>query len=468
MLRMACGLGCHHTSKETSFAWTSSTGTDIKTSSSINTNRLGSSTPYKLETNQLMMTSHRLYYSRFEDKRLKLGHEADLSIVDVHPEVEDDANHHNLKLISDFLNEANEGILLEIFIRLPNCRSAIQFGSICQSWHSLISQPQFIPRINIYPRKKTSFYLDFLPSPMVVRASCDDLLLVSPDSSQLDANRYICNPITKQYYELPGIPGVRRCRSAFGHALLRINNNNQFKVVQLEITHFKSKMEPEVGSIPMWIYSSESGKWKRKWFPYPRPKVFRGILLYHIVSCNGIVYFLEYERDADRVLAFDLLNGETDVIVFPDDFWWFKHHQQQQQQDSCDAREQIGVVGRELRLSQAVLTGRGSIKVWKLNDKRSSWFLVHDKKKLTMPPGNQEDQLVASFLHPTDGGVIFMVWGTTLFRYDLITEEGEYEMIDELQESLDISEKRHWVYNDLLISFPLVYPPWPTPLPPAV
>ncbi|KAL6494982.1 U3 snoRNP protein [Orobanche gracilis] len=458
-----------------------------------------------------MMTSHRLYYSRFEGKTLKLGHEADLSIVDVHPEVEDDANHHNLKLVSDFLKEANEGILLEIFIRLPNCRSAIQFGSICQSWHSLISQPQFIPRFisqhhehrdhyslpytvlfckaakewhgaersqpicqlfsdesAFIHGKKTSFYLDFLPSPMVVRASCDDLLLVSPDSSQLDANCYICNPITKQYYELPGIPGVRRCRSAFGHALLRINN--QFKVVQLEISHFKSKMEPEeVGSIPMWIYSSESGKWKRKWFPYPRPKVFCGILLYHIVSCNGIVYFLEYERDAGRVLAFDLLNGETDVIVFPDDFWWFKHHQQQQQQqDSCDAREQIGVVGRELRLSQAVLTGRGSIKVWKLNDKRSSWFLVHDKKKLTMPPGNQEDQLVASFLHPTDGGVIFMVWGTTLFRYDLITEEGEYEMIDELQESLDISEKRHWVYNDLLISFPLVYPPWPTPLPPAV
>ncbi|KAL6552397.1 U3 snoRNP protein [Orobanche hederae] len=417
-----------------------------------------------------MMTSHRLHYSRFEGKRLKPGDEADLLIVDVHPEVEDDANHHDLKLVSDFLKEANEGILLEIFIRLPNCRSAIQFGSICQSWHSLISQPQFIPRfISQHHEHHDHYSLPYTvlfckaakewhgprPSPMVVRASCDDLLLVSPNISQLDADRYICNPITKQYYKLPGIPGVRRCRSAFGHALLRINdNNNQFKVVQLEITHFKSKMEPEeVGSIPMWIYSSESGKWKRKWFPYPRPKVFLGTLLYQIVACNGIVYFLEYERDADRVLAFDLLNGGTDVI------------------DSCDVREQIGVVGGELRLLQAVLTGRGSIinlKVWKLNDKESSWFLVHDKKNLTRPSSNQEEQLVVSFLHPTDGGVIFMVWGTTLFRYDLIMEEGEYETIDELQESLDISEKRHWLYNDLLISFPLVYPPWPTPLPPAV
>ncbi|XP_024019537.1 uncharacterized protein LOC21393067 [Morus notabilis] len=165
--------------------------------------------------------------------------------------VEDDfsANEYpDFEQVSKFLKNAHEDILFEVFLRLPNCRSAILFGSICRRWHSVISHPKFIPNFirhhhdeqdrysvpytilfrraddlffdmqcvqpfcklfseesKFLHGKGASSYLDFMPSSVVIRASFADLLLVA-SSGRPGRDYYICNPLTKQWFKLPEAP----------------------------------------------------------------------------------------------------------------------------------------------------------------------------------------------------------------------------------------------------------------------
>ncbi|KAL6535790.1 U3 snoRNP protein [Orobanche hederae] len=469
-----------------------------------------------------------------------------------------DANNNDIELLSDFLREANEDILLEIFVHLRNCRSAILFGSVCRYWHTLISGPQFIPRfishhhdhqdryslpytiilrradriglgnggydyyrplcklfseesMILHGKSVTSVgYLDFLPCRMVIRASCNDLLLANPGGREYlgtrwskSDNLYICNPITKQFYLLPMFDRPSRWFRITGHALVCMppaelgSPTNHFKVIEFyDLGRDDDAWEEPLNSEKpiihvMSVFCSKSGKWGREGFQCPRPNGFSPYdsakEMEEIVTCNGIAYWLE-NIDVDRVIALDLLNRECGVIVFPDDYWWFlqaeddfhvrKQHsflwRYRQYQDS-HVREQIGAVCGEVRLLQVVLTGAElilNLKVWKLNYNSKEWILVHDKKNLKCPSNDDTQQFIAAFVHPTNRDVVLLVWDRNIFQYNLNTTEDTYEKVDEIEESLDIEyrteQAEQFGWNERLVSVPMVHPPWPTTLPNSV
>ena len=44
---------------------------------------------------------------------------------------------------SKFMANVSDDLLVEILLRLPDCRYAIQCSTVCKRWHSLISHPGF-------------------------------------------------------------------------------------------------------------------------------------------------------------------------------------------------------------------------------------------------------------------------------------------------------------------------------------
>ncbi|CAH9129051.1 unnamed protein product [Cuscuta epithymum] len=440
------------------------------------------------------MISHTLHCSKiqyFQGKKVKLG---------------DDPN--NESVAPNILKEANNDILLEIFLRLRNCRSAILCGVVSPRWHSLISHCHFIRRFiaqhqelpDRYPlpytiifhkaeknnslvppyfnpicrllSKESNFlhhheeaaatcsssssYLDFLPSPVTIRASCNDLLLVSPGPRCSDV-LYVCNPTTKEFYQLPKDHKIFD-HSNVGHALVIGNSekqsNHHFKVVIFRHPHPYSEHPDTLQT--MAVFCSKSGKWKKRNTLYPTPMVPCFCSALDVVTCNEILFWLECTQDVNRVISSDLRERRCGVIDFPNDFWWFRL---QQNSSVRRVKQQIGAVDGELRLLQVVLltcTNKKKVtvnlKVWKLS---SSWVLVHDKRYPKRP--NHEKLLVAPpFLHPTNGDVVFVVWGKSIFQYSLM--EDVCELIHELQEPVNLKTTR-------VISFPLVHPIWPTKLP---
>ncbi|KAL3651474.1 U3 snoRNP protein [Castilleja foliolosa] len=391
---------------------------------------------------------------------------------------------------SNILEIANDDILFEIFIRIPDCRSAILCSSVSQRWHSLISNPRFIPRFisqhhqnqSHYPpphtiiffnyflsfqpicelvseesmflhvKSRNSSYLNFLPSPMFVRASCNDLLLLMPHP-HWSSVFYICNPVTKQFYELPQNHWLSGRSPILVHGFALVRNPEyecHFKVLLFHTPIHPMKEGPNIIQ-DVTIYCSKLGKWELKSFKYPLPGNLEYKLFFtDVCLCNGLLYWLGYLDGAERVLALDLLKFQCIVVDFPDYFVWVESRDYRE----C-VRKHIGTIGGEVRLVQAVITKAGRcvcLKVWRLLDySSSSWVLLHEKM---YPRAPNEERCVGFFVHPVDGDKFFMVWGKHVFQYD-ITKKGTYEMIAELQEPL----------KDL-VAFPMVHPAWPTPLPP--
>ena len=166
------------------------------------------------------------------------------------------------RVASKFMANVSDDLLIEILLRLPDCRYAIQCSTVCKRWHSLISHPGFVRQFihhhdhnrelldsesqlstptllfqrcekrNLAMLFGSPFYaillekskisherpasssslslslssgcLGFLPWDVVIRASFDDLLLVSRPSDL--TNFFICNPLTQRWHGLPQAP----------------------------------------------------------------------------------------------------------------------------------------------------------------------------------------------------------------------------------------------------------------------
>ncbi|GMN55200.1 hypothetical protein TIFTF001_024317 [Ficus carica] len=214
---------------------------------------------------------------------------------------------------SKFMNGAiSDNLLLEIFIRLANCLTAIQCSCVCKLWYCLISNPQFIHRFIIrnrnnsrrrdlqctficqFPRQNPRIRnlknetlvnyqafsssesskglpsnslpynrINFLPiqaEPLIIRSSCNDLLLVSsypPPST----NYYICNPFTKQWIQLPQPPSFYYAPLRFGLSTHEFSGGPQqtrFRAVLIGITG-SSPNGPTESHVQ--IFSSDTWSW---------------------------------------------------------------------------------------------------------------------------------------------------------------------------------------------------------------
>ncbi|CAA0826827.1 Unknown protein [Striga hermonthica] len=299
---------------------------------------------------------------------------------------------------------------------------------------------------------------------MVIRASCNDLLLVSPHLDSWTHIYYICNPITRQFYQLPEIPQTDRYLACSGQALICMPNN-EFKIVVLG----RLRNSIRVCSQNVMIFSSKTGTWESKCLEYPNPRERRGVHWLEMITCNGVVYWLEHDFYMNRVLSLDLRNdNKVGTLDFPDDYWWYprrtmdlrKHHRIRGGFKGDHVKTQIGVVSGELWLLQFVNTsvkGMINLKAWRLNN-GSEWILVEDRKNLKDPVNKEgEEEFVGGFTHPLNNEALILVWGRNIFEYNLM--DGSLEILGVLQEYIKVSNYA-WYKDERLVCIPVMPPTW--------
>ncbi|GER55242.1 F-box family protein [Striga asiatica] len=410
------------------------------------------------------------------------------------------------------LSNVGENLLWEILVRLPNCRCVIQLSSVCRRWHALISQPQFIPSfIRLHQDRDQSYtilfrmnyryfsetreyyqlvctlfseesllihgkhallsssnYLDFMPKLMVVKASCNDLLLVTPDSRfymrkySSSQRYYICNPVTKKWFP---IPSESPRGNKIGFALIcnepSPNARYSYKVVlfdNLILMDDSGEAIAENYRLVMWVFCSESVQWTTSSFllpTRPRPTMDHPENA-NVVSCNGILYWMDGLYNFDRIVSVDLAVNRCGVIYFPDIV------RENTARDTPDSRVHIGGVRDELRLLHVLRTQNGPgpkcfvMRVWELDRGDDTWALVGERE-LKFPDAVAADgdrvTIVAAIFHPKDCDSIFVMCGKSV--YECGVSKDTCRKLGELRESIG---------DEGLASFVLMHPPWPTPI----
>ncbi|PON95364.1 F-box domain containing protein [Trema orientale] len=396
-------------------------------------------------------------------------------------------------------NIVTDDLLLEILIRLPDCRSILQCSSVCKSWFSVISyrqyfirtkfidhyqhKPQFLPctlmvkynyistidkkpfyklfseQSKILHGKSSSFtsgYLSILPSPspsVITRGSSKDLLLFSSSITEY----YVCNPLTNQWLPLPKTPpnSTIRCGIVCDPKSTSVNTMYRVVLIYADISlanQFKVSMN---------IFCSKTGQWNTSTLLLPlNPLIlWRSSVGWHrrAVASNGILYWLcGNNRESEGIVAFDPFKS-TDcskrfcLIPFP---IGFRRGWRGQDSNLC-----IGVVQGRLRLSQIY---RGIkrvlgfvLRIWELvncdyDNDDASWLLVHD---VTLTEVKANKMFVAAF-HPVNGDVIFLFHDLDVCQYHI--REDTVEIVEEFSKLNDCG------YLDAIS---LVHPLWPTTIP---
>ncbi|CAA0825469.1 Unknown protein [Striga hermonthica] len=310
----------------------------------------------------------------------------------------------------------------------------------------------------------SSNYLDFMPKLMVIMASCNDLLLVTPDTRfyepryKSSQRYYICNPLTKKWFPIP-----RECPlgNRIGFALIcnepSPNARYSYKVVSLDraiLTDDSGEAIAENYKLVVFVFCSESVQWTRSSFLLPTRPTMDHTEMANLVSCNGILYWMDGLYNFDRIVSLNLADNRCVVIYFPDIV------RENTAGDTPDSRVHIGAVRGELRLLHVLRAGQGPkcfvVRVWELDRGDNTWALVGERE-LKFPDAVAADgdrhTVVAAIFHPKDCDSIFVMCGKSV--YECGVSKDTCRKLGELQES---------VGDEGLASFVLMHPPWPTVL----
>ena len=432
--------------------------------------------------------------------------------------IDDDHDHeHDEKPSDQFMSTLTDDLLLEIFLRLPGRPILIQCSIVCKRWFSLISRTQFILRFNQFRcsrrhynysntslpfeilfsyNQRPKFHkllsqninqnskitndaitgtLDFLPfSNVVIRASFDDLLLVSRQGSF--KHYYICNLFTRQWLALPEILCGNLLPSGYGFICKpneRSNNIIEYSYMVVLLSKCEFYM-PGVYSLQALIFFSEIGKWFdiSTLLPHSLKTVFERPIrsaFHDMITSNGVLYWLGGQTKLKGIMALDTfscdpfnprhsLNGSR-LIHFP---VGFSHNWRRV---SSKGKVCLGVVSGQLRLLELVKINQAcfKLKVWELidyGDAYRSWLLVHDVKL------KRVDELFELAFHPNNGNAIFMVRDRNIYLYEIESEK--YQKISEFpyDDYGDNVNKR--LVARFLNVFTVTQPLLPTPIPPLV
>ena len=263
---------------------------------------------------------------------------------------------------------------------------------------------------------------------MVVRASCQDLLLVSSEGEL-----YVCNPLTRQWFSLPKV--VQLVRNEFTvYGLVReprCDNNimDKFKVVMIYAPFFMRSYFIFTCS----VFCSDTGLWTRRLINLPNmlPRQATNLCLEKVVADvvvtrEGVMYWLEggeseFKAAASAEFIFGSSNIPTEIVVpvrgrlisLPDGF-----SRRRVQRPRCKDRVCLGLVRGQVHLAQLVGVNQASLvlKVWELAD--SAWLLVHKKSLL-----KRESRVVTLLaFHPDDRNAIFIIRDREICEFKV--EEG--------------------------------------------
>ncbi|KAL5563953.1 hypothetical protein UlMin_033700 [Ulmus minor] len=410
---------------------------------------------------------------------------------------------------SQFMSNLTEDLLSEILLGLPNCRFAVQCKTICKRWCSLISSPEFISRFihhrhqksldsdshlskllfqnhtsipqdsqfcQVFPGKSKIFreiFLNFLPSYTAIRASFNDLLLVSEPSNSRDF--YICNPLTRKWLALPQAPrGITDCYIRCGLVCFPNNCSNQekcatnvryrYKVVVVGYYNPTCVFRKFVRRPPVvTIFCSENGQWSELVdFRLPSPlncltQIAALAWTYNQVACNGILYWVE-SSDTIRWEGLVAFDPSTDVVEKQCSFVAPPIDIDLSLEYNNIVCVRLGTFQGRLRLSQRCKVGDClGLKVWELREydqnAQTSWSLVHN---VALEIGLPLPWIFVLALHPSNTNIVFLLWNDEVFQYDI--SERKNKKLGKFPVSITMPSMT-------LSIFPLMHSSWPTPVP---
>ncbi|POO00442.1 hypothetical protein TorRG33x02_038550 [Trema orientale] len=330
----------------------------------------------------------------------------------------------------------------------------------------------------VHHGKVPSDFLSFLPCPVAILASFDDLVVAtSTEYGPLHGatDNYICNPLTKQWLALPKvIPPVNNAGYAFVreptscNKQLGFTSNARYRFVMIGHAHSDSRFELGVGGrhfcmeneFVTKVFCSEIGQWREYVITFPQHQAVIPTPIWgasrnpdlRIVTNNGILYWLE-GLPLRGIVAFDpfsdIYTNHCRFIRLPVVFFNKTVH-------ATDGKVCLGVVKGQLRLSQfyhAKAQPYFVFKVWELRNHDSEspvWALVYNLKLNT----SERNVYMLSF-HPNNTNVVFLLYGNDICRY--IISEKKYEKVGDYPLKVD---------NPCadISTYTIVYPPWPTPM----
>ncbi|PON61023.1 F-box domain containing protein [Parasponia andersonii] len=399
---------------------------------------------------------------------------------------------------SKHISILNNDLLLEVFLRLPHRRSLIQCSIVCKSWFYVISHPQFSRRFIEFQNYKRSSdsssyysslpytilfitsrntrrplgeivskkseilngiqYESTLPPNTSIRASFEDLLLLCRDWKEY----CIYNPLTRQLLWLPDAPSPRNHLEKCGF-VSELMNNGQYQFKVLLIIKY-SDQENDDCVLDGATFCSETGKWSKAIFSFPKTLAPGYKTFEDFVVSNGILYSLVDAGDVKGFVAFDLSTDCTSkdderkqchFIELPINFGrgWRA------------SRDKVcyGVVQGQLRLSQMVKMKREyDLKIWELDCKNIDyvyWVMLH---RVRLKKEKKASMGVAAF-HPNNADVIFMLRNQELYKYEIGKERYH---VGELR-GPDMPLRKYLIedFFRFFQAFNVVYPPWPTLIP---
>ncbi|CAI0412593.1 unnamed protein product [Linum tenue] len=316
------------------------------------------------------------------------------------------------------IRKLGDDLLVEILIRLPDARSAFRCKPVCQLWFSVMSDASFNRRFVSHRQMMTSddlksMVLCFLPPHFhhcygvkdrgaLQVLDCDkDLVLCGfrdtdfKDRAQT-RSYLVCNPFTKQCYDLPPAPRklIRYVAPVTKLVCEPQTSRNRFRVVCI----YQALQD----SIRLDVFCSESGEWTKdalvcdghvRWTIKP------------IVSCKGELFWI-YRKNPDTVtLLVDAFNPfrlddtphtSIDVSEFVVKPGWFLALAVSQDALHFIAREDEAPPSRS--------------SVWRLEEDRKSWRkqcegLLYSTSKCgsyELKKGYNEP-----FLHPQKPEIVF-------------------------------------------------------------
>lgn len=378
-----------------------------------------------------------------------------------------------------------DDLLVEILARLP-IKSACQCKSVSKHWLSLISSPFFRSSVFAIKGGDTSpfiviaechframehkaelripcsssannimfgsrgFSLNFLPyyhQDFRVCGSSNGLLLCC-DKNRIRVKYdvyYVCNPFKKVWFQLPPAPPIQEIDGYYyGQGCFLIgftcdphynNNNDRYRVVRTQPVSTIPGM-----SLPVDIFSSETGKWSRLILSCPSSLLLTS-LCYYAVVCNGILHWI---TESHGLFAFDPFketscNG-VDQISFID------LPPELSGKNIYMKNAHFGMCRERLRIFYTFVPSDGGeygpvLRVWELVDYTAGkWCLLHDiRMSMNISCSDTSSSILISdewnadewklnewksidmsvAFHPYDGDIVYIWFPSNFFSCNL-------------------------------------------------
>lgn len=382
---------------------------------------------------------------------------------------------------STFMNNvASDDLLAEIFLQLPDSKSAALCSTVCKRWSSIISDPQFIRSFLVHRRLRNqdfhrhsillqargfagTAHLSFdekirisaidlgglTPMPLIVKASSDDLML-----AVYCFKFWIINLTTKKAVEIPAPPQVPFERFALVRDPRRCADGSWrgYRVVMIRHLlgyHLDTDSYPyQFGAA---TFSFETGRWSES-VVTSSTSLYKWNAINRVAACGGVLYWSNgpgWFGPLRGIVAFDAF-GDTKQCRYINPPAELGTSWRSDRKNLC-----LGACRGRLRLSQAFRSrkGRFSLKVWELSEDDKSWSLA---QKRSLVEGAIRQVKVLGF-DRNDEDVLFLLCENRLVRRYNVSEDKQ----------VDIGKFEHGHEIDImdLCFFQPVYPPWPTSLP---